>query len=261
MNEKYKVLIVDDDVMIVKLLYEILHDKYEIETAYSGEEAITILNNFLPDVVILDVMMPGMNGYEVCKYIRSNQRLCRSKVVFLTAKLINDDKMNGYKAGGDDYLIKPFENSELLAKVKVFSRLKYEEDKHPRDLISDKNTLKILYEISECILDIAYIKSESPYCKIKLANRKKEYKLRATIKVIEDYFHGKGLIRVHRSFLINPNKVISIIQQDYRDYKLKLKCQNKIAEVPVGRTYYSKIKSYFTEQSKISFTKMHTHYK
>jgi len=247
MDKKHKVLIVDDDVMIAKFLYEILHDEYEIQKAHSGEEAITVLNHFLPDVVILDVMMPGMNGYEVCKYIRSDQRLCRSKIIFLTAKLINDDKMEGYKVGGDDYLIKPFVKSELLAKVKVFSRLKYEEDKQPLDLISDKNTLKILYEISESILDIVYIKAESPYCKIILANHKKEYKLRTTIKVIEDYFQGRGLIRVHRSFLINPDKVISIIQHEHRDYRLKLESQNKIVEVPVGRTYYSKIKSYLPD--------------
>lgn len=244
MDKKHKILVVDDDKMIARFLYEILHKEYEVKNVFSGEEAVSTLHEFLPDIVILDVMMPGMDGFEVCEYIRSNRLLCKSKVIFLTAKLIIDDKMKGYNSGGDDYLIKPFEKSELLAKVKVFSRLKYEEDKSPLDLISEKNTLKLLYEISENISEIIYIKAESPYCKIIRAEKKHHYKLRATIKVIEDYFNGRGLIRVHRSYLINPSKVISIEQQQHRDHKLKLEYQNNIVEVPVGRTYYTKIKPY-----------------
>ena len=125
MEKKQKIMIVDDDKLIVKFLNEILHEEYTIQTAYSGNEALDIIHDFLPDIIILDVMMPGIDGYEVCRYIRADPKLCKSKVIFLTAKLIIDDKMKGYDAGGDDYLVKPFEKSELLAKIRVFSRLKY----------------------------------------------------------------------------------------------------------------------------------------
>jgi len=131
MNQLQKVLIVDDDKTNQKILSTMLEDEdaYEISTASSGEEAMSIANSFIPDIVLLDIMMPGIDGYEVCRRFRLNETLSRSKIILVTAKDGLDNRLAGYEVGADDYIQKPFDEDELLAKVIVFSRLNNEEKK------------------------------------------------------------------------------------------------------------------------------------
>jgi CheY-like chemotaxis protein len=119
MDEKKRILVVDDEEFNVAILEELLEDEgFEIASAFSGESAIELFNEFKPHLVLLDVMMPGINGYEACRRIRAfgdNQ----IPIVFLSAKAYLEDKLKGYEAGGDDYITKPFTNEELIAKVTV----------------------------------------------------------------------------------------------------------------------------------------------
>ncbi len=115
-----KILIVDDDPKAVKLMGYILRKEgYEIIPALSGEEALRILGEQSPDLVILDIMMPEMDGYEVCRRIRANPRTSRIPVIMLTAKAMPEDRITGFEAGADDYITKPVLPAELLARVKV----------------------------------------------------------------------------------------------------------------------------------------------
>jgi len=123
-----KVLIVDDARMNVTILKNLLQDRYIIETAASGEEALQVIPEFRPDLILLDIMMPGIDGYEVCRRVRKELQYRFTKIILVSAKALVDDRLQGYDAGADDYITKPFDKKELEAKVRVFSQLKHEEE-------------------------------------------------------------------------------------------------------------------------------------
>jgi len=124
-----KVLIVDDDPFNLDLLdQELVEEDYTIERANDGEEALQKVESFLPDVVLLDYMMPKMNGIEVLKHLRQDERFKTLPVILLTAKGSQEDKAKGLDAGADDYVVKPFETVELLARVRSMMRLKQMHD-------------------------------------------------------------------------------------------------------------------------------------
>lgn len=127
-QQKQKILIVDDDPLNVEIVEEILGDLYDFRSAFSGDEALDEIADFLPDLVLLDIMMPGIDGYEVCRRIRNNEKLSLTKVILVSAKQMLRDRLDGYRAGADDYISKPFEPEELMAKIKIFLRLKSVEE-------------------------------------------------------------------------------------------------------------------------------------
>lgn len=113
-----KVLIVDDEPNIVLAIDFLLSQKgFKTEKAYNGTEALQKLKIFQPNVVVLDVMMPGMTGFEVAREIRTKTGFSNVQIVFLTAKGTTKDKMQGYSNGGDLYLTKPFDNDDLVMAI------------------------------------------------------------------------------------------------------------------------------------------------
>ena len=128
MNSSNTILVVDDNPTNVAIIEEILEDEYEIVTADSGEQALHILETLVPDLVLLDIMMPGINGYDTCRKIRNDPRLALVKVILVSAKAMPEERMEGYSSGADDYMTKPFEIDELTAKVRVYLRLKRVEE-------------------------------------------------------------------------------------------------------------------------------------
>jgi signal transduction histidine kinase len=122
---QHRILIVDDNPVNVSLLEDILSDEYQhIATAGSGEEALEVAETFHPTLILLDIMMPGIDGYETCRRIRETQELRTTKVIMLSAKALLAERLHGYEVGADDYITKPFDEDELLAKVRVYLRLK-----------------------------------------------------------------------------------------------------------------------------------------
>lgn len=115
---KKKILVVDDDPYILMSL-EFLMKKngYEVLVARNGSEAMTILREFLPDIVLLDIMMPDVNGYDICKYIRSVKKLDHTKVVFLSAKSTEADIQKGLDLGAVLYISKPFSTRNLVKQL------------------------------------------------------------------------------------------------------------------------------------------------
>ena len=110
----YKILIVDDEPILTELLSTHLQDHgYMVSVANSSDEALAKLNT-KPNLILLDINMPGMDGLELCKVIR-NHIVC--PILFLTARITEQDKVNGLRAGGDDYITKPFGLQELLARI------------------------------------------------------------------------------------------------------------------------------------------------
>jgi len=120
-----KILIVDDEPFNLDLLEQELTDQgYVIERANDGAEALQKVPSFLPDLILLDYMMPKMNGIEVVKQLKQDERYKGIPVILLTAKASQEDKVRGLDAGADDYVVKPFESFELLARVRSMMRIK-----------------------------------------------------------------------------------------------------------------------------------------
>ena len=125
----YKILVVDDEVDIVDFIDDYLTGEgYEVIKAYDGVEALDKMRQNLPDLVVLDIMLPGLDGFEVCKQIRTESTV---PILMVTAKDSDVDKIVGLEIGADDYILKPFNPRELVARVKAILRRTYRQDYQP----------------------------------------------------------------------------------------------------------------------------------
>lgn len=117
------VIAVDDDPEVVETLGRVLRrEGFDVSLASSGAQALELLEKRTPDLIILDIIMPGVDGLTVCKQLRGDPRYMALPVLFLTAKGSTDDIVNGLDAGADDYVVKPFELAELRARVQALIR-------------------------------------------------------------------------------------------------------------------------------------------
>lgn len=123
-----KVLVVDDLPANVKLITAILKKDYEIIPAYSGEEAIEKVESEKPDIVLLDVMMPGIDGYEVCKRIKQGDSTRFTPVVMITALSDVEDRIKAIEVGADDFLTKPINSQELITRTRSLVKAKHFHD-------------------------------------------------------------------------------------------------------------------------------------
>ena len=128
MSGPRRILVVDDDAQIHRLLDRLLGQDTTLATADSGERALELVSEFRPDLILLDIGLPGIDGYEVCRRIRADERFSFIKIILVSGKGDVDERLEGYEAGADDYVVKPFESDELRAKVDVFLRLKRSEE-------------------------------------------------------------------------------------------------------------------------------------
>ncbi|MCZ7358067.1 MAG: response regulator [Candidatus Methanoperedens sp.] len=122
--KKQKVLIVDDEPLNIELMEGILSKDYEVIKASSGIEALIKVEKTLPDLILLDVMMPNMNGYSVCKNLKSSNKTKSIPVVMITALKEHEDKMKAIEAGADDFVSKPIEIRELGVKLRSLLKAK-----------------------------------------------------------------------------------------------------------------------------------------
>ena len=136
----YKILVVDDDIDMITMVQDYLYLKgYEIMSAFDGEMALNKIK-FAPDIILLDVNMPQMDGFEVCMKIRE---LVSCPIIFLTAREEEEDRIKGLEIGGDDYILKPFSLKELEARIKA--HLNREERARKKSVIQYKTGLMIDY--------------------------------------------------------------------------------------------------------------------
>lgn len=119
-----KILIVDDSRMNLKLLTDFLKEQYEIFTADNGNAALMVAEEALPDLILMDVIMPGMDGFTACSMLKNNPKTADIPVIFITAQNNAEDIVRGFNAGGVDYLTKPLNHLELNVRVKTHIELK-----------------------------------------------------------------------------------------------------------------------------------------
>lgn len=199
-----KILVVDDEENITNAIaYALKHEKYTVYTAYDGEEAMTKIKEFNPDIVILDVMMPKLNGYEVCKKIEPDSKI---GILMLTAKNDLVDKVLGLELGADDYITKPFDMIELLARVRSLARrIKKIENRIEKNC--DDEILR-LYEMNInlkerviCIKDeiVDFKPKEFDLFVFLIKNIKKTFTREEILDKIwgQDYFGGTRTIDIH----------------------------------------------------------------
>jgi two-component system alkaline phosphatase synthesis response regulator PhoP len=127
-----RILVVDDDKKIVELVSLYLRrDGYGVLAAYDGQEALEVARLKQPDLVVLDLMLPELDGRDVCRLLRAESHV---PIIMLTARSTDDDKLNGLDLGADDYITKPFNPRELVARVRAVLRRSAPEDERPEDL-------------------------------------------------------------------------------------------------------------------------------
>ena len=118
--DKKRILIVDDDENIAELIsLYLVKECFDTEIVLNGEEALEVFKTYQPHLILLDIMLPGMDGYDVCREIRKNSNV---PIVMLSAKGEVFDKVLGLKIGADDYMVKPFDSNELVARVQAILR-------------------------------------------------------------------------------------------------------------------------------------------
>ena len=140
MASKQKILIVDDDNHIAELISLYLEkEMFETKIAEDGDEALEYFESFQPDLILLDLMLPGKDGYEVCREIRAKRD---TPIIMLSAKGETFDKVLGLELGADDYVIKPFDSKELVA------RTNYSVIYNGKDLVMPPKELELLYFIA-----------------------------------------------------------------------------------------------------------------
>jgi DNA-binding response OmpR family regulator len=149
------ILVIDDDELVSRTLQRALklYD-YQVMVAHSGTEGLHLARRHRPDLLVLDVVMPGTNGFQVCRQVRGDPLLKRVPILFLTAKSKDEDKIEGFRAGGDDYLPKPFNMQELQLRINAILRRSTNGSTEP--------TVDQLIAVGEVSLDTRTFKVSTP---------------------------------------------------------------------------------------------------
>ena len=153
-----RILLVDDEPDIIEILtYNLSNEGYQIETAINGRDALEKANDWKPHLVLLDVMMPEMDGIETCEQLRKNPRLSNLVIVFLTARSEDYSQVAGLEAGADDYITKPIKPKVLTSKIKAalrrFKSVNSNNDFiEAGDLVINREEYKIIYKGKDIIL-------------------------------------------------------------------------------------------------------------
>jgi len=124
MIKQKKILIVEDDKLVQKFFIDILEYKYDIHVANNGEEGMLVANEIIPDMILLDIMMPQKDGFEVCTLLRNDKKFEKAIIIMVTGLSDRDSRMNALKLGADDLIAKPFNPIDVRTKVQLMFRLR-----------------------------------------------------------------------------------------------------------------------------------------
>jgi len=148
---KKKILVIDDSDLMLDIIKDIINQAgYEVITASSGKEGLELVRKHKPDLVLLDIIMPGMDGFEVCEALRNDDSNNLMPIIILTAKNKDEDKLRGLELGADDYITKPFNPRELISRVKNTLR-RVDKNRYANPLTGLQGNTEIINEIDRRI--------------------------------------------------------------------------------------------------------------
>ncbi|MDP4115432.1 MAG: response regulator [Bacteroidota bacterium] len=255
---KNKILIIEDEIQLARNISILLKaENYDVRTSSNGTEGLESALNWLPDLIICDIMMPGMDGYAVFEALQKNITTSAIPFIYLTAKVERSDLRKGMELGADDYIFKPFSAEELIKAVsirlqkfqKVKAKILTEQTDASGNVLSKKykpedkmffklhnSSILVLIEEIKCIL------SENQYSNIITAGNK-SILVRRAISTWEKMLPEKMFIRIHRSTIINLKFILKIEKCSSGSYRVYLKDQQKYFDI--SRKYIKKLKNYF----------------
>jgi len=175
-KEKKMILIVDDNPVNHKVIGSILIDNgYEVGSSLDGNNALEFIKRIEPDLILLDIMMPEMDGFEVCKRLKNNVLTRHIPVIFLTSKNSTEDIVKGFQKGGVDYISKPFNKDELLARINTHIEIKILRGflpicMHCKSIRDDKGYWNSIEEYMDKHADVIFSHSLCPKCMKKIYN-------------------------------------------------------------------------------------------
>ncbi|MBN2027896.1 MAG: LytTR family transcriptional regulator DNA-binding domain-containing protein [Actinobacteria bacterium] len=243
---KYRILLIEDDPAISNVVeLNLKLDNYDVFLAADGEEGLKMVGETEPDLIILDVMMPKMDGWQVLMQLKSDDKTSDIPVIMLTAIDDEQSKVIGLRGGADDYVPKPFSPLELAARVKVIldrvgraHRMNAEAAKGPVRLeqipVQKGDTIKLIP-----MEDIFFIDTKHEYANLHTASD--SYLTTYSLSELEKVLDRKTFFRTHRSFIVNLKKVNQIIKLSRNSLIVTLR-DDKESRVPVSRRQASALR-------------------
>lgn len=252
-----KILVIEDDHTVrtnIKLLLE--EEGYKVFCAATGEEGITLALEILPCLIICDVMMPGIDGYEVLRRLSVPKETTSIPFIFLTAKVEREDLRLGMQLGADDYIFKPFKADDLLKAVSI--RLKKcelikEELLKNSKTVADSETDKIRLTENERlflvlngtpqfikICEIKFIKAEDQYTNVHMTDSR-SLLIRKSLSIWENLLPESAFLRIHRTTIVNMNLIVKVEKWFSNSFHVYL--QGVEEPFVISRRFASKIRS------------------
>ncbi len=253
MNAK-KILVIEDDVNIQSTIFEFLQaEGFEVFLAMNGRQGIQIAQTVLPSLIICDIMMPEMDGFEVLKNLSSSASTSSIPFIFLSARSENPDVRQGMNSGADDYLTKPFKLDDLLDAVQSRLRKKELSGSITNPCNDEKSQTKNKLTIDDHVMlyindepgfmplaDIMCITAEAEYSYVHNSAGQK-FLVRKLLKEWESILPENFFLRIHRSTIINI-KYINKIDRWF-NHSLSVSLKNSKEKFVISRRYYSKLRN------------------
>lgn len=243
-------IIEDEDILRENLETLLTVEGYNVDSFEDGKSAISFLKTNSPDLILCDVMLPDLDGYEIVKSVKNSNSKKHIPFVFLTAKTEMSDLREGMNLGADDYLLKPYKASELLGVIKKRIELSKKESQKEETEIDTKDfdledqffakTNKGIKAVQ--IKNIVCIIAQAPYSEVYLQDKSKVI-VRKLIKEWENSLPHKTFIRVHKSTMININYISKVEKWFNNSYKIDL--NNFEESIYSSRRYSTKLRAKF----------------
>lgn len=237
-----KILVIEDEKDISENIQALLElYGYEVEISPNGMDGIKKVNEIKPNLILCDIMMPGIDGYEVKKIIENSVETADIPFVFLSAKAEMKDVREGMNLGADDYLTKPFNKDELLNVIKI--RLNKKTVKKNKSNGNSKILLKS--GLTNKVVDfeeVDYIEANGNYTNLYLSNSKKVL-YRRLIKEWIDLLDENKFVRVSQSTIVRIDSIDEIIMLTKRNYVIK--CKNRGDSIKISQRYLSDVLDIF----------------
>lgn len=258
MNNPYKIVVLDDNNQNLKLISDVLEDVgYDVSLCLTSYQLLDYLEEELPDIIILDIMMPDMNGFEVCKRIKAIERLKDIPIIFLSAKTETVDIVYGLEIGGVDYVTKPFRPIELIARIKTHLEIKT-----IRDELKEKNMELIAlneqleeYAIKDTLTKLYNRRMILAKFEEEISRCKRNFEVFSIILLDIDYFKdindkfghnfGDEVLKVFASLLTSSKRVQDLVARwGGEEFLIILPCTEKSGAMIVAERIRQQISEY-----------------